>query len=361
MKKILFAMTVLFGCTTVSFAQTNFIATLQHEGEFTHYYGAGALKSAYNTAITGDIITLSPGTFTFSGTFDKGITLRGAGVESSQQTYISSEVTFCSTDSNRVTTVEGIKFSSKTYIQNNSSGTGQGTIRFIKNTFNELWATVGSVYSTDRGPTVRIYNCAIYNSMNFNGTSHPDFLFYNSFVDNPYISSAGFSETTTAFVNCLIRWTGTYFVYNGTSSYLSSSLAYYLNFYNCIFNWTNSSFSGSNTSYILPNTATCYNCLSINKSTLFNSLVSGGNNKTVGSATDVFVTYTNIHYGGETFLLTDAAKEKYIGTDGTQIGMQGGSYPYTTTPQYPIVTKLNPDPQTNKAGVLNIEVEVDGE
>ena len=57
MKKIIFAMAVLFGCAMESNAQTNFIATLQHEGEFTHYYGAGALTEAYNAADTNDIIT----------------------------------------------------------------------------------------------------------------------------------------------------------------------------------------------------------------------------------------------------------------------------------------------------------------
>ena len=133
-----------------------------------------------------------------------------------------------------------------------------------------------------------------------------------------------------------------------------------MNFYNSIFLWNIDSWSGSNTAYILPNTATCYNCLSINKSTLFNNLVSGGSNKTAGSAADVFVTYTNSPVIGETFELTDAAKETYIGTDGTQIGMQGGKYPYTTTVQYPVVTKFNADAQTNKEGILNIEVEVDG-
>lgn len=348
MKKILIAMAAIFGFATVSLAQTSFIATLQHEGEFTHYYGAGALKSAYDAASTGDIITLSPGTFSTPGTINKGITLRGAGIEATEKTYISGETTFASTDETMVITVEGIKFSSKTNIQNNSTGSGQGTIKLIKNTFQVLYASVAGSYSTDRGPVVRIYNCAIYAGMIFNGNSHPDFLFYNSYVVTPHIDGSGFSETTTAFVNCIIN----------CADWIIER-AYFLNFYNSIFVW-NTSWSGSNTSYLLPNTATCYNCLSINKSTLFNNLVSGGNNKTVATAAEIFTTYTNSWKEGETFELTGAAKEAYIGTDGTQIGMQGGNYPYTTTVQYPVVTKFNADAQTNKAGMLNVEVEVDG-
>lgn len=354
MRKIFYAMAVLFGCNTVSFAQTSFIATLQHGGEFTHYYGAGALTTAYNAAENGDIITLSPGTFTSPGTINKGITLRGTGVEATEKTYISGGTTFLSTDSTMVTTVEGIRFNAATSIQNNSTGTGQGTIKLIKNVFNELVATVAGTYSTDKGPAVRIYNCAINNSMSFDGNSHPDFLFYNCYVASPHISSSGFSETTTTFVNCVIYWNGGYIRYNGGSS-LSVDRAYYLNYFNCIFNYT-----GSNLDYRLTNTATCYNCLSINMDKLFNNLVSAGNNWTADNAADVFVTYTNSVNEGETFELTDAAKEAYIGTDGTQIGMQGGNYPYTTTVQYPIVTKFNADSQTDKVGMLNIEVEVDG-
>ena len=341
-------MAVLFGCNTVSIAQTSFIATLQHGGEFTHYYGAGALTTAYNAAENGDIITLSPGTFTSPGTINKGITLRGTGVEATEKTYISGGTTIRSTDSTMVTTVEGIRFNAATNIENNATGAGQGTIKLIKNKFEGLYATIAGTYSTDNGPTVRIYNCIIAESLRFNPNSHPDFLVYNSYVLNPYIDGNGFSETTTTFVNCLIKWSNTL-----------SEYSYYLNFYNCIFNWTTSYGGGTDSRFLLPITATCNNCLSINKSTLFNNLVSGSNNWTVGSVTDVFVTYTTAAEG-ETFELTDAAKEAYIGTDGTQIGMQGGNYPYTTTVQYPIVTKFNADSQTDKAGMLNIEVEVDG-
>ena len=347
MKKVLFAMATFFGCAISSVAQTSFIATLQHADEFTHYYGAGALQSAYNAAETGDIITLSPGTFTFSGGFDKAITLRGAGVESIDKTYISSSITFLSSDETKITTVEGIKFSAKTYIQNNS-GESQGTIKFIKNTFNEIEATKAGTSSTVKGPAVRFYNCAIYANLFFNSQTFPDFLLYNCYVENP--SSDNSSETTTALVNCVIRW----------SIYNIAQYAKYLNFYNCIFNWTYSSYAGDNVSYLLPNTATCYNCLSINKSKLFNNLVSGGNNQTVSSASDVFKTYRTNQNEGETFELTDAAKAAYIGTDGKEIGVQGGNYPYTTTVQYPVITTFNSESQTTKEGILSVEVKVDG-
>ena len=134
-----------------------------------------------------------------------------------------------------------------------------------------------------------------------------------------------------------------------TSSY--SQNATYLNFYNCIFNWTGS-YGGTDTTYLLPSTATCYNCLSINKSALFKNVVSGGNNKTAGSTADVFI-------DGMWLQLTDEAKSKYIGTDGTEIGLRGGLYPWNTTVQYPTVTTFNAESKTSKEGILNIEVGVD--
>ena len=145
----------------------------------------------------------------------------------------------------------------------------------------------------------------------------------------------------------------TYYVSGGGNrSYASEN--YYLNFYNCIFNCTDYIYLHS-----LPQTATAFNCLTI-KGDLFKNLISKGNNYAANSPETVFVTYRDNHETDELFELTDAAKETYIGTDGTQIGMQGGSYPYTTDVQYPVITKFSSDSQTNKEGVLNIEVEVDG-
>jgi len=343
MKKLLFVMAVLFGCTTVSYAQTSFIATLQHEGEFSHYYGAGALKSAYNAAADGDIITLSPGTFTWSGNFVKGITLRGAGIDATEPTYISSGVDMACNEG-LVMVIEGIRFNGEVRVLN--QGAEQGTIKFIKNWFSSLSARASSTYSSDKSVKVRLYN-NIINSMYFDYHAYPDYLFYNCYVENPRCYNS--SETSTTFVNCIINWTNSY-----------ADAAYSLNFYNTIFNWTWGSYGGTDTNFLLPNTATCYNCLSINKSTLFNNLVSGGNNKTTNSAADVFSAYRKDYTAGETFSLTDNAKTTYIGTDGTQIGMQGGNYPFNVTVQYPIITKFGSDSQTSKEGILNVEVEVDG-
>lgn len=355
MKKFLLLLAAFYGFATMSFSQTNYVATLQHEGNFSYYYGPSALVIAYNAAVNGDIITLSPGTFIVSsGTFKKGITIRGAGIEATEKTYIytSSSVEFCSTDSTQVTTVEGVIFYGiQLYIRNNSSGNGQGVIKFIKCAFNSGINASNSDNYSSKSLAVRLYDCLLYGCTFFSQYAYPDYIFYNCYVENPYNYNKT-SITTTTFVNCVINY------YYHDYRY-SADEAYFLNFFNCIFNWTGS-YGGDHTNYVLPSTATCYNCLSINKKYLFSNLVSGGNNYTAGKASEVFVTYSATPQAGETFELKNIAKATYRGTDGTQIGMQGGNYPYTTTVQYPIITKFESSPQTTKEGILNIEVEVDG-
>lgn len=350
MKKILFFVVALLCSFGAAMAQVNFVATLQHGDVVSHYYGQTGFDRAYTAAEDGDVITLSPGTFTFSGkNFTKGITLRGAGIDAAERTYISNanEVNFYSADEKLVTNVEGIWFGGKVYIYNNSNETSHGKINFIKNGFT---STVSVTYAgeapTITGPSIRFYNSIINGGFYLN-RAKPDCIVLNSYIVNPNSNLS--ISTTSGFVNCVISLTD-----------CTADRNYYMNFYNCIFNWTASSNSGSSTYYILPSTATCYSCLSINKSTLFNNIISGTNNKYISSASNVFKTYKTSYSKGETFELTDNAKETYLGTDGKEIGMHGALSPYTSTVQYPVITKFNTAPQTTKEGKLDIDIQVDG-
>lgn len=351
MKKLLSLCAALLCCVAMSFAQTNFVATLAHGGEYSHFYGASALTSAYSAAVDGDIITLSPGTFTFSDSFNKGITVRGAGIDAEEKTHISTnDVYLYSTDSARVATFEGIVFNNTVRVYNDNSGSGQGTIKFIKCKFNKLEAYAANSYSTEKGPAIRLYDVIVTGQMYFRNNSHPEFIFCNSFVKNPYSYSGGIGDNPSAFVNCVIEY----------DYYSNSGEAYNLSFFNSIFNWTSDNYGNGYNGYCLPNTTTCYNCLSINKNTLFRNIVSGRNNSYTDSVSAVFKTYTSGYAYGDTFELQDSIKTQYLGTDSKELGMHGGNYSYTTTVQYPIITKFAADASTTKEGKLTIDVEVDG-
>lgn len=349
MKKILLFFVALLCSFGAAVAQVNFVATLQHGDAVSHYYGKNAFEEAYKAAADGDVITLSPGTFSFypdwNHDFRKGITVRGAGIDAVDKTFISDEIYFFSSDASLTTNIEGIVFNSVTRVRNAKDETSHGKINFIKNRFCQTLYATQDNGPTEVGPSVRVYN-SIVAGVHIYDYTNPNFIFYNCYVKYPYSELS--KSTTSSFVNCVINWIS------------DAAGSRYLNFHNCIFNWTWDWYGGDDYYSCLPSTATCYNCLSINKTKLFQDVVSGGNNKTVASVAEIFKTYSKDYEYGETFELTAEAKKTYIGTDGTQIGMQGGLYPYNSTVQYPVITKFETAPQTTKEGKLTIDVQVDG-
>lgn len=370
MKRIIITMAVIFGCINVCFARTNLVATLSHGGQLSQFYGTNALTAAYNAANDGDIITLSSGEFSFSsGKFEKGITLRGTGIETSHSTsdlakpyltFITSSLSFYSKDSNCVTSVEGITFKSYVKIYNTSSDKGQGTIKFIKNRFDASVSFESDFTETPpNSPVVRFYNNYLSSSVTILQYSKPDYKFYNCFI-NTWVDNYVHEENSSAFLNCFFSYYGTT-QYSANRPFQNSS---YLNFYNCIFcnlRTTVESFT-SNYGGTLASTASCINCLSINKNSsdrLFSDIYYSNNNRYSSNISDVFQTYSGGNTWHETFELTESAKKSYIGSDSTEIGLQGGIYPYNVTVQYPIITTLSSDVQTTKEGMLNVNIGVD--
>ena len=60
----------------------------------------------------------------------------------------------------------------------------------------------------------------------------------------------------------------------------------------------------------------------------------------------------------ETFELTDEAKTKYLGTDGTEVGIYGGNLPFDPTPSNPQITKCNVASKSTADGKLSVDIEV---
>lgn len=364
MKKISFLLAALICSISMSVAQVTVIATLSHDGKLSHYTGKDALKAAYNAAADGDIITLSPGTFNSTGDFTKGITLRGAGIDADIETYIQGDVYFYSKDSTLVTTIEGIKFSNNVKVGNDASGEGQGKMKFVKNYFNtEVRFTKAGTYSSVSGPQCYFYDDVINNRLYFDESTYPCAVFSNCFVTVPYSNLK--TTTTTTFVNCIINYS------IGTNSNSSNIIySHYLNYLNCIFYWRTSSYD---VDYRLPSTATAVNCLAnvwnTNRNNtgyvwILGDLPAGSSiHNWYNHDTDLsklFKTYRGGQWTkGETFELTDSIAALYLGTDGTQVGMQGGAYPYTSVVSYPVITTFNAAWATTKEGILKVEAIVD--
>jgi hypothetical protein len=86
-------------------------------------------------------------------------------------------------------------------------------------------------------------------------------------------------------------------------------------------------------------------------------------NVTVTSLSGLFKTYSQTNINTfisdiDDFTLTDKAAAKYLGTDGTQVGIFGGSLPYDEEPTIPQITKCNVASKSTADGKLSVDIEV---
>ena len=321
MKKLFLSLVAATIAATASFAQNTLVATLSHGEDISMFYGIYALRDAMNAAASGDVINLSGGAFQ-AVDITKGIIMRGTGIDDASPTYINGNFTInvASDDANRLS-MEGIRC--------NGSISMEGSFNspyFVKSAFSSFLCTYNSIIKN-----IVFANCKITNYFTLRGASTVQFI-------NSYVSSfSNTSETTSAadFINCVI--------YGNYADYIKSS-----QLVNCIISCKN---------YYLPSTSMASNCVSIENDIIFNNLVNISN-CSFSTYVEMFKSFTGSYSDNQTFELTDAAKTKYLGTDGTEVGMHGGALPYDTTPSYPQITKMNVASKTTADGKLSVEIEV---
>lgn len=107
----------------------------------------------------------------------------------------------------------------------------------------------------------------------------------------------------------------------------------------------------------MADTAMANNCVAINLPSLFDNSQSNSD-CTTSTFAEVFKDFTGTYTDAQTFELTDEAKAQFLGTDGTEVGMHGGVFPYTSTPSYPQITKMNVANKTTADGKLSVDIEV---
>ena len=327
------------------FAQSSLIATLSHEGEITAFYGANALKEAHAAAVHGDAITLSSGSFN-PVNITKAITLRGASMQLDTinqilPTEISGDFTINIADS--VTdklTIESIYHNHKITIK--------GTLkeaRFIKNRLNELTSSS----STDGALShCNFIHCKIVGRFQVT-QSGTDCIVSNSYIYRFGYINNGNSGSAMSFSNCILKSS------NETPSYRLANLDK-CSFVNCVLIGANSSWGADKLHY----NATAYNCVAINciGNECFVNIPSTTNTSSTYAA--VFKDFTGTYNDDVTFELTDEAKTKFLGTDGTQVGIYGGNFPYSPISTNPRITKCNVAAKSTADGKLSVDIEVSG-
>lgn len=326
MKKLLSFFLVLV-CAMSSFAQTSLMATLNHEGTISTFYGAVALRQAHAAAVSGDVITLSSGTF-LSTDITKAVTIRGAGMDVSKAYDIVSEPTVLggdfyikipAEDTGRLT-LEGI-------FHNNNIIFSEGQVKnalFLKSRFKRIFQS-GSCKVQD----LTVLNCRISESIGVGNGNSAQLL--NSVVRSFYSGYMSFSH-------CVIL--SCYSLNQDGNEYKS-----------CIITNINEF------EYDVSSSSSAYNNLFISDKTDILSRVPNKTNLRVPTSDERFA-YLRDYDDSKDYKLTDQNRDVLKATDGGEIGIYGGSLPYSAIPTNPQITKFNVASKTTADGKLSVDIEV---
>ena len=322
MKKLFLILTSVFVSAYVM-AQDTFVATLEHNGEYTNFYNNTALTAAYEAAEDGDVITLSSGTFTCPNS-TKGVTIRGIGLaqlEQNKKTYISTAFDVYAQDASRTVNLEGLYLQNTMNIYSDGSAETAGTVNIIKTRCNAVNVLEKDSPTDTTTVKVNFYNCWMNGEFKSNSASYTDIK-----VMNCYITGTCFTKRSEVsniiFRNCYLNF--------GNLSAMA-----YSSFENCIIR-----FNGSYNNSAFAIISYSENCNYLGQNLDLNTVFSDQAN----------------------FILQEEFAKKYLGTDGKEVGMYGG-IGYTTKVRYPIISTLSigNGQTTSREGKLDVTIELDRE
>lgn len=312
MKKILFTI-IAICCSWAAQAQNEVVtATLQTGDEVKVYNGPTALTKAVAAAAeSGSVITLSNGTFDNPGAIQKSLCIYGNGWEENTEegikpSVISGDLNF-STGSDEVilqdVKIEGVKTGtisatqtsgliiSKCQFGNFSVGANTQGISIRQCYFGTV---VGSAYTT-----LDVQNSISTGRMTYNN-----------------------EEALLLFDHCILSYYA-----KGYFDYLYHYKATYTN---CVIrqnpSWGGNFQAGSTLKNNILICTDLSGCIA-------------ENNWLGTDMSTIFADGTNFDYAPtRTFALL--SPETYVGTDGTEVGIYGGNYPWDKTPTTPVVKNL---------------------
>ncbi len=355
MRKNLLMMAVILLTALMANAETSqtVTATLNHDGNATIFIGGNGMRDALNAAVDGDAIILSPGTFN-AVNITKAVTLRGAGapmltvpgdtIKPIDGTYISGDMSINIETTEGKLSIEGCQFNNK--------------VSFIKAPATDVFKTrIAEVPRLSKDvASINFTHCMVFfndgrtsdqlNDLNQHTSMLNTAAFFGYFF-NPFINATNClitgdrSQTFNYFssaagggqlINCIIL-----FPYNSGYYY---SLSANCVAYNCVA-CTKKSFNNYNSSESKIENFFQYS---------YNGTNQAFHNLTLFNDEDVVPSYP--------FTLTEEAAAKYLGNDGTQVGIHGGALPMDPIPDNLLVTRCNIAPKTTPAGKLSIEIQV---
>lgn len=308
-------------------AQVAQIAVLSNEGKLSFFYGGSGLIDAYEKAVDGDVITLSSGSF-HAVDIKKAITVRGVGIvlendKTLSPTYINGEM---EVDLPEESADRQLNFEGLTFMEN------VGVI-YVKDVIFQKCEFLGGVYG-DNDPDraeeqkacqYKFIHCLSTSEHHVFGFRYGNLSLINSVVTN--LDIEGNKYQNSYIVNSVVRG----------RSYL----------HNCNFN----------NSVIFRNAGDSFG--QIQDSSLGSNCIVAG--KDMGFKFGKNITFVDSVEGlfkeGTFYELTDKAAA-ILGTDGKQVGIYGGVFPFEAAASGPKVKKFDVSPKTTADGKLSVDIEI---
>ena len=315
---------LVFGATS-SYAQATLLATLNHNDSISTFYGSSAFSNALNAASSGDIITLSSGTFAAVDITKSNLTIRGAGMDNDtinnrKPTIISGVLNLgLGTIDSKITdlTIEGIYFNDRIHMQGNMDA-----INFIKNRFKYVDCVRTKGYHFDN---LGFVNCKIADNIDMHSSDYSSGSFNNCVIGGNSISGGHFT-----FNNCILNYSG--------------EMPKYCEYQNCIIR----------SSTVTEGTSTYWNNLFITNT---NTSIPYTNTK-ISPDDEKVANLVGDYSDAKDYKLNEELKSLIKGTDGTEVGIYGGLMPFDPTPTNPQITKFNVANKTDADGKLSVDIEV---
>ncbi len=315
-------------------AQNMAIATLQHDSDMKAFYGGDAFIEALDAAQTGDLISLSSGNFNAPDSITKAVIIQGAGMQLATltefPTIIMGDIVISLPDGESGLCIEGLSLKDDSKILIHSKITNLSLVKcrmfqvdFFDNQSNNC--LIDRCYiCEDIWPDMYCNGLVVRNSR-FRNIARND-VSANLTVENCVFMQNNLEGVATGlFRNNVI------FIMNGGVSM----------FYNNAYYSTSGDIKGSGNK-------NCNGYTGWGATNIENFFSSGA------------VPMGDANYNNQsTYQLTDEAAAKYLGTDGTQVGMYGGATPFTVVPSCPQVTKKEIASQSDSNGKLSIKITVE--
>lgn len=294
------------------------IATLEHDGQTTVFYdGANSLKNAVEAAVSGDVITLSPGSFN-SCELNKGLTINGAGGWGTTgvdvTTLTGDFVINIPEDDPNALHLEGLHMP--------LTIAANGVLR-------------NAVFKRVNVSVVNLAECSTHNCSFIQSHINNEF-FPDSESDNLYLTNCSVEKifgnsdvATLILVNCNVRYSRDYNPH--------------LNAVNTIF-------------YRITN----------NSTSSFDHCFwdhDGGNPNSTATQSDCWSEWYNNFLNkfvdrNPLLEFTEEAAKTYIGTDGTVIGKFGGALGWVTRPAIPYIENLEVEKEVRPDGKIGVKFNV---